>query len=195
VCCSCRRPRHQPVLRDLISTHLDRRQRRVSEGLSLACFLWAATHASAAASVAKPLTIVGSVSGMTTSTANVPPLRGVTRYVALAWGCSLSISLICHGSAEGSRSRPSSGLSRRRRNAANSGPVPSTLRRSSTSMSVTRPPDEELGSCRTNWRPQPVSRISLHRSPFELLMPSAGRMTRRDERTEPAEQIAQREHD
>jgi hypothetical protein len=55
------------------------------------------------------------------------------------------------------------------RNARFSGLEPVLFKNSSTSVSVTRPPDARLGSCLTKERPDAGSRISCQRSPFELL--------------------------
>jgi hypothetical protein len=50
---------------------------------------------------------------------------------------------------------------------------PVRFKNSSTSVSVTRPPDERLGSCLTKERPELVSRMNCQRSPFELRQKSS----------------------
>ena len=85
---SHRRPRRlAPLLSELRNQRLgsfsDCTRRRCS-----------AIHASASALVANALTLAGWVSGIVTSMANAPSPKGITRYVASAWGCVLATGLI-----------------------------------------------------------------------------------------------------
>jgi hypothetical protein len=82
------------TLRQPMAADDGRRQRRGP--LATRC-LCSAIHDAACCSVANPVTIVGFMSGIVTSTAYPIPTRGRIRYCASAWGClAFAMPIMAH---------------------------------------------------------------------------------------------------